>query len=127
MIFLKKSQTQANRHIHPITCLVCSVEDNKRISSFTISILYVCVMLPGYLGSILKGKMLPVILQFNFFCFCAPRKWSGRSPSGRSVDFTTLTSSSCCRHHPYWKVDSTPVPQWLFLFFFFKCTRNAKV
>lgn len=65
---------KANRHIHPITCHVYSAEDYERISSFTISILHVCVVLPGYLGSILKGKkrMLPVIFQFNFFhllCF----------------------------------------------------------
>lgn len=47
---------KANRHIHPITCHVYSAEDYERISSFTISILHVCVVLPGYLGSILKGK-----------------------------------------------------------------------
>lgn len=38
--------------------------------------------------------------------FSAFRKWNERSPSGQSVDCTTLTSSKCYRRHPYRKVNT---------------------
>uniref|UniRef100_A0A3Q3E9B4 Uncharacterized protein n=1 Tax=Labrus bergylta TaxID=56723 RepID=A0A3Q3E9B4_9LABR len=48
------------------------------------------------------GKCL--VSQTPKFPFLVFRKWSGRSPSGPSVDCTTPTSSKCCRPRQYRKV-----------------------